>query len=401
MDPLDAVAAAIADGTPPDWEAARAAARTDEDRAALEHLRHIAEFGSGSISPGNLLTPDVAEGEQAPALWGTLQVRERVGRGRFGDVYRAWDPALDRDVALKLLHSRDTSESAAVVDEGRLMARVRHPNIVTIYGAQRIDGRVGLSMEFIHGHTLADELRERGPLDAAGVGTIGIALARALAAVHDTGLVHRDIKPSNVLRENTGRIVLGDFGTGQELDQSESERVGLTGTPAYLAPEIFEHAPATPPSDLYSLGALLFHLLTGTHPVPGATIGEIRRAHQRGTRLQLKELGKICPRACHRRFSVLSNEIRRRDLRTLEPWRRRWRLDARGADATTPGCRCWSARRGRCDRRRRRLSEQAVAHDPRLPGRSQADRRIQYPGARARRSFRSLHGARRRCRRDL
>lgn len=292
-DPLDAVAAAIADGTPPDWQAAFTAARTDEDRAALEHLRRIAEYGSARA--GDRPAPDDGENEPAPEIWGTLQVRERVGRGRFGDVYRAWDPALHRDVALKLLHSRVSADSAAVVDEGRLMARVRHPNVVTIYGAQRIDERVGLWMEFIEGHTLADELRERGPLDAAEVAAIGVALARALAAVHDTGLLHRDIKPSNVIRENTGRIVLGDFGTGQEVDQSESERVGLTGTPAYLAPEVFAHAPATPRSDLYSLGAILFHLLTGKHPVPGSTIGEIRLAHQRGTRLQLRELRKDLP----------------------------------------------------------------------------------------------------------
>ena len=158
-------------------------------------------------------------------------------------MYRAWDSTLDREVALKILHERSPetgdTNSGQVIAEGRLMARVRHPNVVTIYGAQRIDGRTGLWMEFIHGETLESELRERGPHAAHALATIGVELCSALGAVHAAGLVHRDVKAQNVLRESSGRIILGDFGTGREFVEGERVTAELAGTPAYAAPEVF------------------------------------------------------------------------------------------------------------------------------------------------------------------
>ena len=148
---------------------------------------------------------------------------EHVGCGRFGDVYRAWDAALDREVALKILRADDEAAvQTDIVEEGRLMARVRHPNVVAIHGARRIDGATGLWMEFVKGRTLAAELAERGPLAAAELASVGIQLCRALAAVHSAGLVHRDVKAQNVLRDDAGRVVLGDFGTGREFEDSAS-----------------------------------------------------------------------------------------------------------------------------------------------------------------------------------
>lgn len=280
----------------------------DLERARLASLRAVFEIGqclatltSSKFSSVSLLDSISAAADSAPpgvrAIWGSLQIRERVGRGRFGDVYRAWDPAIDRHVALKLLRRRPGRPVAdsVVVQEGRLMARVRHPNVVTIHGAAHHDGRTGLWMEFIEGRTLEAELRDRGSFDPVEVTQIGIELGRALAAVHAAGLVHRDVKAPNVMREVSGRLVLGDFGTGLEVDDEETAGVALAGTPVYLAPEIFAGRPATPQSDIYSLGVLLFHLTTASFPVVGRSIAEIKRVHANGTRTSLRDLRSDLP----------------------------------------------------------------------------------------------------------
>ena len=176
------------------------------------------------------------------------------------------------------------------------MARVRHPNVVTIHGAQRIDGTTGLWMEFVKGRTLAAELAERGPFDAVELARVGIQLCRALAAVHGAGLVHRDVKAQNVLRDGTGRVVLGDFGTGRQLEDSPLLSGSLAGTPAYVAPELFAGAPATPHSDLYSLGVLLFHMATGAYPVVGRSLRDLRDAHAYGKHTALRPLRPDLPK---------------------------------------------------------------------------------------------------------
>jgi tRNA A-37 threonylcarbamoyl transferase component Bud32/tetratricopeptide (TPR) repeat protein len=285
---LQAAAEAVTDGSDPDWDAAEATPDTRE-RRLIGHLRVIAGIGRARAtlySTGVAAAAAEQPSDLPPgATWGSLRILEKVAQGRFGDVYRAWDPALDREVALKILRRRDrhTVDDARVIDEGRLMARVRHPNVVTIFGAQRIDGRTGLWMEFVEGQTLEAELAERGPADAPSLAQIGIDVCAALDAVHAAGLVHRDVKAQNVLRERGGRIVLGDFGTGRELDDSDSgsrAQPQLAGTPVYLAPEIFARQPATAQSDLYSLGVLLFHLATRDYPVKGQTLGALRVAHE-------------------------------------------------------------------------------------------------------------------------
>ena len=295
---LDELAAAVADGRVLDWDNLESSARDEDERSSIRRLRAIAAIGhahteltlSDSVSE-SLSVRSLLQGEDdpsTPSTWGTLQILNRVGRGRFGDVYRAWDPSLDREVALKLLRRRDdsTGSDRAVIEEGRLMARVRHPNVITIHGAQRIDGRTGLWMEFIEGRTLEADLNERGFFQADEVARVGIELCRALAAVHEAGLVHRDVKAQNVMRDRSGRILLGDFGTGRELPEAIGPNE-LVGTPAYLAPEVLRGEPATRQSDVYSLGVLLFHLATGTFPVRGRSIREIRAAHDRRDRASI------------------------------------------------------------------------------------------------------------------
>ena len=222
---LNELAESVADGATPDWESAESSAPDESDRETVVRLRAVASIGRFFATIGSRAPEDRSNRPVLPAgtMWGALRVIEHVGCGRFGDVYRAWDAALDREVALKILRADDEAAvQTDIVEEGRLMARVRHPNVVTIHGARRIDGATGLWMEFVNGRTLAAELAERGPLAAAELARIGIQLCRALAAVHSAGLVHRDVKAQNVLRDDAGRVVLGDFGTGRELEDSSS-----------------------------------------------------------------------------------------------------------------------------------------------------------------------------------
>jgi serine/threonine protein kinase/Tol biopolymer transport system component len=306
---LAPLAEAIADGHIIDWDALESSSLDEHELTLIARLRTVAQIAQihdpiGTIDGSKSSPPSPSPLLEPHTCWGSLRILAHVGSGRFGDVYRAFDPALDREVALKLLRSAEPSsmpaasqlaDEALVVHEGRLMARLRHPNIVTIFGAQRIDGRTGIWMELVEGQTLEAELNARGPFRPAEVASVGVELCRALAAVHAAGLVHRDVKAQNVLREaTTGRVVLGDFGTGREVDDLERER-GIAGTPAYLAPEIFERSAATSRSDLYSLGTLLFHLATGSYPVLGRTLREVREAHVRGRRRMLRTVRHDVP----------------------------------------------------------------------------------------------------------
>jgi TolB-like protein/Tfp pilus assembly protein PilF/tRNA A-37 threonylcarbamoyl transferase component Bud32 len=314
---VDDLVDAILDGAPIDWPAAEsraestarplvrqlrllaavaAFARSDNARASAsldEAERRWAELHRGpapspptlALGPSTGSEPEVADGR---VLWGHLRLVERVGRGAFGEVYRAWDTRLDREVALKLLPagSTGTRVASSIIQEGRLLAKVRHPNVVTIHGAEQIGDRIGLWMEFVRGHTLEQILDGRKLVSADETVDIGVELCRAMSAVHGAGLLHRDIKTHNVMRAEDGRIVLMDFGTGRELDADASS--DLAGTPLYLAPEILDGQQATVHSDIYSLGVLLYHIVTGSYPVRAQTVRGVRRAHERGERTAVR-----------------------------------------------------------------------------------------------------------------
>ena len=209
--PVLDVAAAVADGAVVDWQLAADSAATDEDRHLLAELRFISELAQNrlaTVSHSSSASPIL---DTTFKTWGPLRIIDRVGGGTFGEVFRAWDSRLDREVALKILRRRqsdDADRASTVIEEGRLLARVRHPNVVTVYGAERLDGQVGVWMEFVRGKTLEEDLRSRGTLDVDQLLTIGIQLSDALAAVHRAGLVHRDVKAQNVIRDDEGRLVL-------------------------------------------------------------------------------------------------------------------------------------------------------------------------------------------------
>jgi serine/threonine-protein kinase len=285
---LAALARAIAERLPVDWESLQSSG--DESvRDTARELKVIAEIAA--------LHREAAVG-MSDRTWGAFRIVDYVGHGSYGDVYRAIDTRLDREVALKLLRAEEgpiDSLGAAVLQEARLLARVRHPNVVTIYGADRIDGRVGLWMELVEGHTLERILQQDGPLSPTDLAGVCLDVCRALQAVHDAGLLHRDIKAQNVMRDARGRHVLMDFGAGRHA--ATAGAADITGTPLYIAPEVLEGAPASSRSDIYSVGVLLFHLVTGRYPVEGRTIDELRAKHAAGERLEIRALQPQLPGA--------------------------------------------------------------------------------------------------------
>ena len=149
---------------------------------------------------------------------------------------------------------------------------------MTIHGAEQIGDRIGLWMELVRGRTLEEILAQGRRFTAGEAARIGVDLCSAVEAVHTSGLIHRDIKAHNVMLAEDGRVVLMDFGTGRELDDRSAS--DLTGTPLYVAPEVLGGRPATSQSDVYSLGVLLFHVLTGSYPVQGQNLADIRAAHE-------------------------------------------------------------------------------------------------------------------------
>jgi TolB-like protein/Tfp pilus assembly protein PilF len=287
----DHLAGAILDGRPIDWASAESSDDLD-GRSLVPYLQTVARIADLYRSVGatrSMPSPEPRDAEHGvprtgaiPTEWGHLRILERIGRGGFGDVYRAWDSKLDREVALKLLLERDalSDQGSAIIEEGRLLARVHHRNVVTIYGADRLDGRVGLWMELIRGETLQQAVERGRSFDTSDAIRIGIELAGAMSAVHDAGLLHRDIKPHNVMLADDGRVVLMDFGAGH--DARTDGRPRLSGTPLYLAPELLCGAAPSVSSDIYSLGVVLFFLLTRTYPVRGQSLSDLQRAHEAG-----------------------------------------------------------------------------------------------------------------------
>lgn len=286
-DPLLDAIARISEGQPVDWEALDRLAVTESFRQRLGELKVIAGVadlarktpsgGGKRDSAGTTPTETIGEG----VSWGHLKILEQIGRGAFGEVYRAWDTKLDREVALKLIHApsdEGDSRHTPTIEEGRLLARVRHPNVVTVYGADRIGESTGIWMEFLRGRTLEQILRASGPLEPEEVVATGIDLSRALTAVHAVGLLHRDVKAPNVVREDDGRLVLMDFGSVVEHDVGTGSDGSLAGTPLYLAPEVLGGGQPTVLSDIYAVGVLLYHLATGEFPVRGTTFDEVREA---------------------------------------------------------------------------------------------------------------------------
>lgn len=270
-DRLLALAEAVCDRHPIDLDSVLAATPPD-DRRVLSLLAAISD---------QLWTPEPEDEPASLRRWGRFELRALLGRGAFGEVYRAWDPHFEREVAVKLRHANLDSEAThgLLLAEGRLLAKIDFPGVARVYELGEHDGRFGLVMERVEGETLAAAIARRGSFPASEVAAFGVELAGALAALHEANIVHRDLKAQNVILRPDGRLVLVDFGIGLDLSKPTDDDLVVSGTPLYMAPELFEGARPTPASDLYSLGVLLFQLLTGEFPVEAETVADLRAAH--------------------------------------------------------------------------------------------------------------------------
>ncbi len=192
-----------------------------------------------------------------PFTWGALRVIEKLGSGRFRDVFRAHDPVLNREVALKLRRELVDPTDAALeahLAEARRLARLRHPNVVTVHGVEVHQGRIGMWTDLLHGRTLEERIAETGPLDASELARIGVDLCQALSAIHAAGLIHNDLAPANVMLERSGRAILMDFGSGDARTNAAAAHPRST---VDIAPETLAGQPPSIASDLYALAALL------------------------------------------------------------------------------------------------------------------------------------------------
>ena len=220
----------------------------------------------------------------AGTLLGPYRILHAIGAGGMGQVYRAHDSRLGRDVALKLLpgHLADEPVALARLDhEARAVAALNHPHIVTIHSIEEAGDVRFLTMELIEGRTLEEELRAGG-LPIARVFDVGIALADALEAAHGKGITHRDLKPSNVMITTDGRVKVLDFGLARwsapSAAPTDETRGALTaagtivGTPSYMSPEQIEERPIDHRTDLFSLGVVLHEVITGHRPFHGDSV---------------------------------------------------------------------------------------------------------------------------------
>ncbi|MCX4235633.1 protein kinase [Streptomyces sp. A15ISP2-DRY2] len=202
------------------------------------------------------------------------RLQASIGRGGMGEVWQATDEVLGRAVAVKLLlgDEADSAASARFRLEAQTAARLSHPYVVAVFDFGAWDDRFYLVMELVEGRSLAQELTASGTLGADRVATIAAQAAAGLAAAHREGIVHRDIKPGNLLVDAQGTVKIGDFGIARFVDDPSSALTTagqIVGTSLYLAPERALGRPASAASDVYSLGCVLYQLLTGRPPFQG------------------------------------------------------------------------------------------------------------------------------------
>lgn len=230
-------------------------------------------------------------------LDGRYRLGEVLGRGGMGEVRAAEDLRLGRSVAVKLLRAdlaSDPDLRRRFEAEARAAARVSHPHAVAVYDAGEHEGLAYLVMERLPGATLADEVAT-GPLDQERLCAVAGQVLGALGVAHASGLIHRDIKPGNVLLAEDGTAKLADFGIAKVVEKNTEKNDDATtgfllGTPAYLAPERLAGHPATPASDLYAIGVVLYEALTGRKPFDGDTPFAVIHAVHQGEPKPLRDL---------------------------------------------------------------------------------------------------------------
>ena len=229
--------------------------------------------------------------EQMPQTLGRYTIRAELGRGGFATVYRAFDSSLEREVALKVLHPQlltDRAFAQRFRKEARALAGMRHPNIITVYEVGEADGRLYISMELAQGPSLAQAITDRGRLPWSETLALLKPVCDALDYAHTQSIVHRDLKPANILLDQERGALLTDFGFARIMGESSASMSlsgGILGTPAYIAPEVWELEAAKPAADIYALGCIVYEMLMGQVLFAGKTPMQTMRAHDQGPRL--------------------------------------------------------------------------------------------------------------------
>jgi WD40 repeat protein len=237
--------------------------------------------------------PGLPESFSLPGL-GDYQLLEEIGRGGMGVVYRARQVSLNRQVALKVLPGGRIATDNFIQRfsrETQALASLQHPNIVGIHEVGEYEGQLYFSMNLIQGHSLAEEIRDN-PLPCRQAAQLIEHIAEAVAFAHERGVLHRDLKPSNILLDNQGVPHITDFGLAKRADGDVDLTLTgeILGSPNYMAPEQADPnlGPATPASDVYSLGAMLYHLLTGRPPFMAETVAQTLRLLAEGGPVPLR-----------------------------------------------------------------------------------------------------------------
>jgi serine/threonine-protein kinase len=231
---------------------------------------------------------------------GRYELVELVGTGGMSSVYKAHDRLLERNVALKILHPHYGDDEEYVERfrrEARAVAQMSHPNIVTVIDRGEDEDRQYIVFEYVDGENLKQMVERTGPLPARRAVELGIEMAEALAFAHQHGLVHRDVKPQNVLLTPDGEARVTDFGIARSLDVEHgvTQTGTVLGTSNYLSPEQASGKPVTPATDVYSLGVVMFELLTAELPFPGETFVAVAMKHINDPPPDLRELRPDVP----------------------------------------------------------------------------------------------------------
>jgi hypothetical protein len=230
---------------------------------------------------------------------GRYELLELIGRGGMSSVWKAHDGLLDRVVAIKALHEQFTHDEEYVERfrrEARSVAQLSHPNIVTVIDRGEEDGRQYIVFEYVEGENLKELIQHTGPLPVRDALTIALQMARALGFAHDRGLIHRDVKPQNVLLNEDGQAKMTDFGIARSVDVQGVTITGtVLGTSEYIAPEQARGQQVNALTDVYSLGVVLYELLTGTVPFEGESFVAIALRHVNEQPPSLLERRPDCP----------------------------------------------------------------------------------------------------------
>ena len=208
-------------------------------------------------------------------LIGRFEVIKELGRGAQGVVYLALDPRLDRQVAIKTLRAGTTAQNDGLLRESRIVSNLQHPNIIPLYDLGSHEGAPYLVYAYIAGETLAQMLKKSGALSMAVAARIAADVLDALASAHTQGVMHLDIKPANVMISTSGQHLVMDFGIARSISQKPDASGGITGTPQYMAPETISAQGAECRSDIFSVGMMLYEMVTGSPAVDGDNVFQI------------------------------------------------------------------------------------------------------------------------------